>query len=192
MANKKKISSNEPATISIISGLNPNQLIDLLPCYISIQDRDLRILFVNQNFKKDFGDATGQLCYTVYKGACEICSNCPVQKTFQDKRIHITEETVQLRNGKISQILIQTAPILNDNGEVTAVIEMSTNITQVKVDQKELVTLGQSIALLSHGIKNILEGLEGGAYVVDEGLKDADLNLIEKGWNIVNKNIFFY
>ena len=190
MANKKKSSNNEPAITSIISGLNPNQLIDLLPCYISIQDRELRILFVNQNFKKDFGDATGQLCYTVYKGAREICPNCPVQKTFRDKRIHITEETVQLRSGKICQILIQTAPILNDNGEVTAVIEMSTNITQVKVDQKELVTLGQSIALLSHGIKNILEGLEGGAYVVDEGFKDEDIELARKGWNIVNKNIF--
>jgi signal transduction histidine kinase len=150
----------------------------------------LRILFINQNFKNDFGDATGKLCYTVYKGSRQICPNCPVQKTFQDKRIHITEETVQLANGKICQTLIQTSPILDDNGEVTAVIEMATNITQVKINQKELVTLGQSIALLSHGIKNILEGLQGGAYVVDEGFKDEDLELAKKGWKIVSKNIY--
>jgi signal transduction histidine kinase len=66
---------------------------------------------------------------------------------------------------------------------------MSTKITEIKKSQKELKTLGQSITLLSHGIKNILEGLEGGAYVVDEGFKDADLPLARKGWNIVNKNI---
>ena len=100
------------------------------------------------------------------------------------------EETVQLANGKICQILIQTSPILDDRGEVTAVIEMATNITQVKIDQKELVTLGQSIALLSHSIKNILEGLQGGAYVVDEGFKDEDLELARKGWKIVSKNIY--
>jgi signal transduction histidine kinase len=73
---------------------------------------------------------------------------------------------------------------------VTAVIELATNITQLKKDRKELVTLGQSIALLSHGIKNIIEGLQGGAYIVDEGFKDDDIEMAQKGWNIVNKNIF--
>ena len=79
---------------------------------------------------------------------------------------------------------------MNAYGEVTAVIDMATNITQVKADRKELAKLGQSIAQLSHGVKNILEGLQGGAYVVGEGIKDSDLEFIKKGWNIVNKNIF--
>ena len=67
---------------------------------------------------------------------------------------------------------------------------MATNITQVKIDQKELATLGQSIALLSHGLKNILEGLQGGVYVVDEAFKDGDMALARKGWQIVSKNIY--
>ena len=96
---------------------------------------------------------------------------------------------MQLADGRICQVLVQTSPILGDDAEVAAVIEMSTNITTIKKSQKELKTLGQSISLLSHGIKNILEGLEGGAYVVDEGFKDDDLPLARKGWNIVNKNI---
>ena len=173
-----------------IPELNLDQIIDHLPSYISIQDPNLRILFVNETFKRDFGDATGKLCHTVYKGSPDICPNCPVRKTFLDKRAHITEETVQLANGKISQILIQTSPILDSAGQVTAVIEMATNISRIKLERKELITLGQSIALLSHGIKNILEGLQGGAYVVDQGFKDGDLELAQKGWGIVNKNIF--
>ena len=165
------------------------RIIDLLPCYISIQNQDFRILFANRQFKADFGDAVGKLCHAVYKGSPNVCPNCPVQKTFRDKRAHIKEETVQLANGKLCQVLIQTSPITGDDGEVTAVIEMSTNITEIKKSQKELKTLGQSITLLSHGIKNILEGLEGGAYVVDEGFRDDDFPLARKGWNIVNKNI---
>ena len=179
-----------------IAGAAPNafkldltQIIDLLPGYLSIQDRDLRILFANQQFQSDFGDAIGKFCHTVYKGSPTVCPGCPVQITFRDRRPHVKEETVQLANGKICQILIQTSPILSKDGEVAAVIEMSTNITEIKKSQKELKTLGQSITLLSHGIKNILEGLEGGAYVVDEGFKDDDLQLARKGWNIVNKNI---
>ena len=49
---------------------------------------------------------------------------------------HLTEETVQMANGRICQILIQTSPILSDHGDVAAVVEMATNITQVKIEQK--------------------------------------------------------
>ena len=189
MSEPKPSPGNQAKSNSIGLGLDLSHVIDLLPCYISIQDRDFRIIFTNQLFEADFGDATGKLCYTVYKGLREICPNCPVQKTFDDKRSHVNEETVQLSSGKICQILIQTSPILDDKGEVAAVIEMSTNITAIKKSQKELKMLGQSITLISHGIKNILEGLEGGAYVVDQGFKDNDVPLAKKGWNIVNKNI---
>jgi signal transduction histidine kinase len=181
MSDKKK---------SHIPGLNLDLIVDHLPSYVSIQDRSLRILYVNESFKRDFGDATGKRCHAVYKGSPKICPNCPVRKTFQDKQIHTAEETIRLSSGKICQIFIQAAPILDGNGDVTAVIEMATNISRVKIDRKELITLGQSIALLSHGIKNILEGLQGGAYVVDQAFKDGDLELAQRGWGIVNKNIF--
>jgi signal transduction histidine kinase len=173
-----------------IAGSHLDHIADLLPCYISIQDRKHRLLFVNQSFKNDFGDGTGKLCHTVYKGSPNICRACPVEKTLQDKRVHVGEKTVQLPDGKICQLLMQSSPILDADNEVEAIIEMGTNITQVKKSQKELTTLGQSIALLSHGIKNILEGLQGGAYVVDEAFSEGDLQLARKGWSIVNKNIF--
>jgi signal transduction histidine kinase len=189
MGGQKQLPNKDVLANSIGLRLDLSQIIDLLPGYISIQDRDFHILFANRLFKADFGDATGKACYTVYKCAQEICPDCPVQKTFRDKRGHVTEETVKLASGEICQIFIQTSPILDDQGEVAAVIEMSTNITAIKKSQAELKMLGQSITLLSHGIKNILEGLEGGAYVVDAGFKDNDVALARKGWNIVSKNI---
>jgi signal transduction histidine kinase len=190
MSNIRRLSGDGSETLSQIPGLDLNRVFDLLPGYISIQDPDLRIVFANQNFKRDFGDVIGKLCYTVYKGLNDVCPSCPLKLSFQDKRIPIREETVQLLSGNICQMLVQTSPILDEHGEMVAVIDLSINISKVKADKKELVTLGQSIALLSHGIKNILEGLEGGVYVVEEGLKDSDLELVERGWNIVNKNIF--
>jgi len=190
MADQKQPPKSESGGLRNVAGSYLDQIIDLLPCYISIQDHEHRLLFVNRRFKNDFGDGTGKLCHTVYKGSSKICRACPVEKTLQDKRDHVCEETVQLPDGKIYQILIQSSPILDDNGEIEAIIEMGTNITQIKKSQKELTTLGQSIALLSHGIKNILEGLQGGAYVVDEAFNEGDIQLARKGWSIVNKNIF--
>jgi signal transduction histidine kinase len=190
MAKKKNRDLNDSSAPAAIPGLTLDHLVDHLPCYVSIQNRELQILFVNENFRKDFGNGVGKKCHTVYKCSQDICPNCPVEKTFKDRRLHIAEETVKLANGKICQVLIQTSPLVNENGDVAAVVEMATNITQVKIDQKELATLGQSIALLSHGLKNILEGLQGGAYVVDEAFKEGDIELARKGWQIVSKNIF--
>ena len=189
MGNQSRLSQADAGVNSSGFKLDPTQILDLLPGYLSIQDRDFRILFTNRQFQSDFGDAIGKFCHTVYKGSQSVCPGCPVSNTFRDKRAHVKEDTVQLANGRICQVLIQTSPIMGAHGEVAAVIEMSTNITEIKKSQKELKTLGQSITLLSHGIKNILEGLEGGAYVVGEGFKDDDLPLAKKGWNIVSKNI---
>ena len=164
-------------------------LVDLLPCYISIQDPSLQLLFTNRNFREDFGDGLGKPCYRVYKGRAEKCESCPVQKSFEDKQVHISHERVFLSNGKEAQMVVYASPVINDFGGVEAVIEMSINITKVAEMQKELQRLGESIALISHDIKNTLEGLQGGAYVVDEGLKDRDTALASKGWDIVKRNV---
>ena len=94
-----------------------------------------------------------------------------MQKTFGDKKVHIAEETILLRDGSVNQMIVYSAPLLNLTGNVSAVIKLLTNVNMIKDVHKELVTLGQSFAVLTHDLKNMLEGLEGGAYVVDEGIK---------------------
>lgn len=165
------------------------ELFNLLPCYVSIQDRSFNILETNQTFENDFGKGVGKKCYTAYKGGTEMCPSCPLAKTFEDKSVHLSEQTVRLANGDTAQMIVYSAPILDAFGNVTTAMEVSTNINKVKEMQEELTLLGQSMATLSHEIKNILEGLQGGAYVVDEGLKDGDAELTRKGWGIVRRNI---
>lgn len=53
---------------------------------------------------------------------------------------------------------------------------------------ERLAAIGQTVAALSHHIKNILQGIRGGSYLIDAGLKDHDENLVAKGWRIVEKN----
>ncbi len=175
--------------LEILQDQSYKSIIDLLPCYLSIQDPSLRILFANEGFRREFGDWRARHCYEVYKRSSEKCQACPVQKTFQDGKTHISEETVTLSNGQSAQMIVYSAPIPDISGRVRAVIELSTNITRVKDVQKGFTFLGQSIAYLSHDIKNILEGLQGGAYVVEEGIKDNDMVLAGQGWKIVRKNI---
>ncbi|MBW2411801.1 MAG: GHKL domain-containing protein [Deltaproteobacteria bacterium] len=164
-------------------------VLDALPCYLTIQDVNLNILFVNQTFLNDFGDGVGQSCYKVFQGTEHKCRQCPVQKTFIDGKVHIAEETILLKDGTVNQMIVYSAPLFDLVGNVSAVIKMLTNVNMIKDVQKELVTLGQSFAVLTHDLKNMLEGLEGGAYVIDEGIKDNDMGLARKGWHILRKNI---
>ena len=170
-------------------GIRPEQLLDLLPCYVTLLDSNHRILYVNQRVTQDFGHCTGSLCHEVFKSRPNTCHICPVNRSLQDKRIHIGEETFQKTGGRIVQVLVNSCPILDKNSQITAVMELAIDITTLKKRNLELTTLGQSIALLSHGIKNILEGLQGGAYVVNEAIKDGELELARKGWRIVDRNI---
>ena len=56
------------------------------------------------------------------------------------------------------------------------------------VKAERLAAVGQTIAILSHHIKNILQGVRGGSYLIDLGLKEHNEELVRKGWGIVEKN----
>jgi signal transduction histidine kinase len=45
------------------------------------------------------------------------------------------------------------------------------------------------ISTISHGIKGLLTGLDGGAYLVNTGLKKGDQDRTNKGWDMVQRNI---
>jgi signal transduction histidine kinase len=53
---------------------------------------------------------------------------------------------------------------------------------------ERLAAIGQTIAGLSHHIKNILQGLRSGSEILKMGLTDKDDQLLHKGWKIVEKN----
>jgi signal transduction histidine kinase/pSer/pThr/pTyr-binding forkhead associated (FHA) protein len=57
-----------------------------------------------------------------------------------------------------------------------------------KIQAERLAAVGQTIATLSHHIKNILQGLRGGGSLIELGLKDKDELIVRRGWTIVEKN----
>lgn len=56
------------------------------------------------------------------------------------------------------------------------------------VQAERLAAMGQTIAVLSHHIKNVLQGIRGGSYLIEKGLDDHDETLTRKGWSIVERN----
>jgi two-component system NtrC family sensor kinase len=79
-----------------------------------------------------------------------------------------------------------------------------TSYYKAMVQAERLAAVGQTIASLSHHIKNILQGVRGGSYLIEMGMKDhakaihdGDVDVeaaqkavavMRKGWGIVEKN----
>ena len=111
---------------------------DAMPCYLTVQDSGFRIIDANRRFREDFGDIEDRFCYQVYKRRSEKCEVCPVEKAFQDGRSHRHEEQVKCLDGKEISVLVEATPIYDDSGKISSVIEMSTDITQIKSLEKRL------------------------------------------------------
>lgn len=73
-------------------------------------------------------------------------------------------------------------------GHQAALAIEDTNYYQSMVQAERLAAMGQTIATLSHHIKNIVQGLRGGGYLVDQGIKAGDMSVVQSGWRICERN----
>lgn len=151
------------------------QLFEEMPCYVTVQDRELRITASNRLFKEHFGDEIGCHCYNIYKHRDSPCVECPVATTFEDGLSHQTEEVVTSKNGTQYNILTWTAPIRDQSGRITQVVEMATNITKIRKLQDHLTSLGLMLGSMSHGVKGMLTALDGAVYQLESGLTRNDM-----------------
>ncbi|HDG97502.1 MAG TPA: PAS domain S-box protein [Desulfobacterales bacterium] len=58
-----------------------------------------------------------------------------------------------------------------------------------KEQAERMAAIGRTVAGLAHYIKNIVTGLKGGAYVINSAVNKKDLGLVQKGWQMVERNI---
>lgn len=62
-------------------------------------------------------------------------------------------------------------------------------LLESRVQTERLAAAGEAVAYLSHYIRNILQGMQGGADVVELGLKNESLGTTASGWSLVRRNL---
>jgi PAS domain S-box-containing protein len=290
-------------------------LFEKVPCFVAVINRSHRVVNANESFRRMFGEPTGEPCYRLYKRRHEPCPECPVDRTFTDRGHHSSQQIGVSREGRSTPYLVFTAPLLQDDGEVTHVIEMALDMTEhqdlreqlsranvmrlalvdsspdaimvfdenerflllnqaaesllgysrdqlighrawqgllpgevrrlvsgrrqrllhleatlttaqeeqvpvratgvtlrldrtfigsavfvqdlrqikklerEKLDAERLAAVGETVAGLAHGIKNILTGLQGGMYVASLGMRRSDVSRIKEGWDMITRNM---
>ncbi|MBL8799730.1 MAG: GAF domain-containing protein [Planctomycetia bacterium] len=73
-------------------------------------------------------------------------------------------------------------------GHQAALAVEETRYHQAMLQAERLAAIGQTIAALSHHIKNILQGLRSGREILKMGLTEKNDQLLQQGWKIVEKN----
>ncbi|OGR02724.1 MAG: hypothetical protein A2284_14590 [Deltaproteobacteria bacterium RIFOXYA12_FULL_61_11] len=292
-----------------------NLLFERAPCYISVINRDLRVVRANEQVREKFGERIGEHCYEVYKHRGERCPDCPTLGTFADGKIHCAEQIGTDKHGKRTHFIVSTAPLAHGEEPCNHVIELSTDVTAVRqlndqlreeasfqriliestldalvamdregkvrvfnpaaeelfgisadevigkvagdrfmparflqvvehgednlsleeavvedghgeklpvrfcgsvlrdgphilggaaffqdlrerkrlekenLDNERLAAVGQTVAQLAHGIKNILNGLQGGMYILRSGMRSNSQERTTRGWSMLERNV---
>ncbi len=74
-------------------------------------------------------------------------------------------------------------------GQMAALAIEDAKLVSERMRTERLAAAGETVAALSHYIKNILQGMKGGSDVVGMGLQNKQLDTVNQGWQIVNRNL---
>jgi len=122
---------------------------------ISIRDRDFRILYENQVTIDTLGDHKGQLCYRALQGREKVCDGCPVVLSFEDGRIHTAERHTRTQDG-VKYFESTASPIMDEEGNIVAAIELVRNITEKKQSEHDLRQANARMEALLNAIPDLV------------------------------------
>ena len=110
---------------------------------------------------------------------------------------HLTlweEATIQSKNGRQIPVNYSGTPLF-ENNQMMGGVAFFQDLTEIKKLERELINserlgaIGQTVAGMAHGIKNILAGFKGGRYLVDLGIDKNNTDKLINGWQMIKRNI---
>jgi len=177
-------------------------LFDNVPCYVSVIDKNFKVVDSNALFRQTFSKRGARYCYEMYKGRDKVCAKCPAVRAFRTGERYTSLQVGMDKEGNKTHYMVTAAPFKRNGRAVDRVIEMSLDVSAMiklqeklqqvekeKMEVERFAAVGQTVAGLAHGVKNILMGLEGGMYVVNSGLQRNDNELVSSGWKMLQSNI---
>ena len=133
---------------------------------------------------------------TVYlPGVGEKINETLISEAYGGKNRLVNYENVLIsKNGEEIPVRISGATLF-EGGEATGVVCFFQDLREIKRLERELIqserlsAIGQAVAGMAHYTKNILNGLQGGVYIVNTSLKKNKPDLLPKGWSMVENNV---
>jgi len=118
-------------------------MFNALPCLVSVQDRDQRVISVNRLYRERLGDRVGQPGFAIYAGASGEGLDSPVARTLRTGMGQKSREGLFGPDESLCAVTVHTAPIHSADGQVTLVLEILVEAGEVQRLQDELHTSRQ-------------------------------------------------
>jgi len=95
----------------------------------------------------------------------------------------INVDALEVAVGKVRQKIIMKQKLKEYTENLERLVREKTEM------QSHLSSLGLMIGSISHGIKGLLTGLDGGMYLLNLGFAKDNKNQIKEGWDIVKRRV---
>jgi len=74
-------------------------------------------------------------------------------------------------------------------GRLVGLAMENMSLLESRLHSERMAAVGETVAHLSHYIRNILQGMQGGAEIVEQGLKRRSLDRTESGWALIRRSL---
>ncbi len=171
------------------------EVFDRSPCHVAVVDSELRVVLSNGAFDQTFGSERAPYCHRLYKSSEQPCESCVAAEVFADGREHVSAEDGLSAANTAVRYQVRGIPVRGEDGAVELVLLISVDTSRVTEleealrQAERLANVGLSTAGLAHTIKNILAGLDGGAYMVTTGIDKQNEARTRAGWQMVQQYI---
>lgn len=109
-----------------------------MPYFVSIHSRELKIVAASSTYKHHFGNRIGDRSWSIYRGDASSKETCPAGTTLSTGNVRTTPATVEYRSGARVPLLVHTAPVFNNDGEVELILEVAAGAREVRNLREEL------------------------------------------------------
>jgi PAS domain S-box-containing protein len=133
-------------------------------------DKNFKVQLVNTTlakaYKVSLDEYKGKYCYELFYGRKHICEDCPAIKVFNDGKV-IRSVLRYQPDGRIFDRTVY--PFFEDNGDITGVIVIGSDVTQQKQAEKKLRKSEEKY-------RTLLETTSQGYWMVNPELKNIEVN----------------
>ncbi len=162
-------------------------------------DKDLKVVIYNPTARRIFGYTAVETInnkQATQLFPAELAADLQAALSGKNdiKNLAWKETAITSKDGETIPVRF-SGTILLENDRPVGTVAFFQDLREIKRLEKELLkserlaAIGQTVAGLAHGIKNILHGLKGGSYLVDIGIKKDESEKLKKGWDMIKRNI---
>lgn len=111
-----------------------------------------------------------------------------------DERVFLPDSQIQTTTGETCPVRLSGARLQYEDqplGMAFYIQDLTTlhQLEQQKLEAERLAAVGQTVAGLAHGVKNLITALEGGLYMLSSGMQKANIERMDKGLDMLARNI---